>query len=174
MKWKLTNNKKIWLPIIVGLVILNILRWWPEGDDLMRQSKKAEVGAEVAELVVAIPEDSMQHEKGIVRDLFQMQLPKRKEPPKQVKSDKKPQKILPSAEQLMQQKARAGLASIKLIATAQRKGKLRAYLSKGESSLVVTEGMEFAQDYTVIRITVNSIAISHNNTGIQREIMLSE
>lgn len=174
MKLQLNNTKGMWLSLVVGLVILNIWRWWPEDNAENSYSESDEVEITVAKLAVAVPEGSLQPEQGIARDLFSMQIPKKAAPVQPAKSMAVSQKPLPSAAQLAQREATAGLASFRLLATARRNGKMQAYLSRGESSLVVGEGMEFSRDYTAVKIVADSITIKHNNSGMQKEIRLSD
>jgi|GEM_PF-5193173 len=173
----MSTKRQILILAVAALIVLNLWRWWPENniEDVLDNAESINISSsENIDLKVATILSSQNTR--MKRDLFYMPAPKiikqlpKENPKKPTEIQKK--KVVSEAE-ISRQLADKELNKYRLVGIAKKRGRMRAFLHKGELSFIVSEGDKIESDYTVESVTSDSIVLVHSPTNTSKLISLS-
>ena len=164
--------------VVVALVILNSLQWWPQDDSEMKtassMSGNIDISPEVLQLSIVL--GSSKEKEAVQRNIF---TEKRRPIKKLVLKKPKPKPVVkpppvPSAEELLAQSIKLQLAQYKLMGIIFRGGRPQAFLINGSKTYTVYIGDLIDGKYKIKNISEKDLVLIEENTNISRRIVLGD
>lgn len=157
---------------VMALVLLNVWRWWPEGESIVGVSDDAGVGSYRVEDFKIFLDIKDKEVIRVKRNLFRpkVRITKRKS----IRTKKSIAKSPPrkTKAELEREAAQAELAQYKLVGIIFRDKRGRAFLAKGDENFMVYAG-DKAGRFLVKKITTDAIELMDPKTQVSGTIPVS-